>query len=548
MSSDNGTAAAALAMFGLVAMSASAGAAFLFFKEDEDTSPKSNTTTSTSPARIYNPGEAPSSNCQGTTMILKKACHNPETGDVFDGTPDKCGPGKEEYAYDSSAPGYAAATGDGTCPTELRDCNVDCPVPCSGGEWKQDPDDFCKVVTYDDSNPPQKVETRLNGTTTCGTGVVSEILDETRNNFVEARGLGSCTKTRVGACNVTCPPGVPSSSGCAYYADRQRSGNGCMKLDANGNPMGYASDGSNNVRCGERGKQEFFYLPISASTCGRLSEWEDCTGPPCPVDCVGNWRQASPSNPDGWEECVGACGTQPQKRRVYQIDVVAQHGGQACAHPDGYTDYQNCGSLQPCCEMGSWSGGTCASNGYKTQTRTATERSPGACSGQDTERSVACCYEGDDWANINGEFCSRNGKIKMRQTTAGNCPPGTDIQEQDCNYCEGDFMKNNTQWCYGGKKMRYYKFVKTKDASANNPYKNCPIEAGLVNNNCIGSCSPSPSTPTIYAQGALEPAGWSPSKPKFLADSGARGCDAAHDDECPADKWVLEAGLYKCKP
>lgn len=537
MSSDNGAAAAALAIFGLLAVSASAGAALVMFKEeDESTSTPTPNGGGSTPGRVYTPEEVVSSNCQGTTMILKKACHNPETGDILDGTVGKCGAGKEEYARDSSATGYVAARGDGTCPTELRDCNVDCPVPCSGGEWMQDPDDFCKVVSYDNSNPPQKVETRLNGTTTCGVGVVSEILDETRNNFVEARGLGSCTKTRVGACNVTCPAGVPSSSGCAYYADRQVSANGCMKLDANGTPLGYARDGSNNVGCGVTGKQEFFYLPISASTCGRLSEWEECTGPPCPVDCVGKWRQASPSNPEGWEECIGGCGTQPQKKRVYQIDVDAQHGGQACAHPAGYTDYTNCGSVQPCCEMGTWTEGTCASNGYKTQTRTKTERSPNACSGQDTERSVACCYQGDDWANIPGEYCTNN-KIKMKQTTAGNCPAGTDTEEQDCNYCEGYWMKNNTDWCYANKLRRYYKYVKTTDASANNPHKSCPGYPGYTHWHCIANSCPS-GTPSLNdSEGAQFDTysqftnGWTRSNPRLVPNDGVYGCNSYNVEE-----------------
>jgi hypothetical protein len=397
---------------------------------------------------VVSPDEINPSNCQGETMVMKRGCHNTDTGEVYDGTPGKCGPGKELWVPDPEAPGYVAAVGDGTCEGELRDCSVDCPTPCSGGEWKQDPSDYCKIITYDNSNPPQKVETRLDGTSACGTGVVSEILDETRGNFVEARGLGACTKQRVGSCEVACPAGMTASSGCAYYANRQKSANGCMKVDANGDALEYSPDGSNNVDCGESGKQEFFYLPINASGCGRLSEWEPCSGEPCKVHCVGNWRQASPSNPEGWEACTGTCGEQPQKMRKYHISQGAQHGGDECTIADEFTDYTNCGSITPCCEVGAWQDGTCASNGFMTQTRDLTENKSGACEGVIKTQPMACCYQAGNWTAEGTCGQHQAGKQKYTQTTTGYCTPGTEIKYEDCKDCVYKMQETNEKLCF----------------------------------------------------------------------------------------------------
>ena len=380
MSNDGG--GAALAIVGLVAAVASSGvAAFFVTQQKDDEQPAKKTQTQTEEDAVVIPDEIIPSNCEGDTKTMKKGCHNTETGEVYDGTPGKCGQGKELWVPDPEAPGYKAAFGDGTCEGELRDCSVDCPAPCSGGQWEPDPDDYCKVITYDDSNPPQKITKHLDGVNACGTGVISTILNESRGNFVEAKGLGGCVKERIGACTVECPPGMPESDGCAYYANRQLSANGCMKVDANGNALEYKPDKSNNVGCGESGKQEYFYLPVKASGCNQLSDWEPCSGPPCPIDCVGKWRQESPSNPEGWEPCTGNCGQQPQKKRQYHISNIAQHGGKACPYSDEFTQTTNCGSITPCCEAGPWEPGTCTEQGFNTWTRELTEHIAGACAG-----------------------------------------------------------------------------------------------------------------------------------------------------------------------
>ena len=487
----NNTGGALLAIFGLMGMSASAGVAAYFLMSEDDAATPTPTPTPTPTEIVKTPDAIVPADCSGDVKIMKKACHNPDTGDVFDGTPDKCGSGKELWIPDPSAPGYVAAIGDGTCPGELRDCSVECPAPCEGGEWKQDPTDYCKIISYDDANPPQKVETRLNGTTACGTGVVNEVLDETRGNFVEAKGLGGCVKTRVGACDVACPAGMTASSGCAYYANRQKSANGCMRVDANGNALEYNPDGSNNVGCGESGKQEFFYLPINASTCGRLSDWEPCSGDPCPVDCVGNWRHATPSNPEGWETCVGNCGEQPQKMRKYHISQVAQHGGVACPHADEHTEFKNCGSITPCCEIGEWQDGTCASNGFMTQTRVLTENSSGACSGIDTTRSPACCYQGGDWTAQGPCGRHQSGKQKYTQTVAGNCPSGTDTKYEDCNNCKHKIEYSINNFCHIGNKIKVSKYTITEPASGTGtcsyPTEGKMEHQTLVSGNCEGT-------------------------------------------------------------
>jgi len=557
MSNDGG---AALAIVGLFAMSASSGLAAYFLTQQQEDKPSPTPTDEDDV--VVTPDEINPSNCQGETMVMKKGCHNTETGEVYDGTPDKCGPGKELWVPDPEAPGYVAAVGDGTCEGELRDCSVDCPTPCSGGEWKQDPSDYCKIITYDNSNPPQKVETRLDGTSVCGTGVVSEILDETRGNFVEARGLGACTKQRVGSCEVACPAGMTASSGCAYYANRQKSANGCMKVDANGDALEYSPDGSNNVDCGESGKQEFFYLPINASGCGRLSEWEPCSGEPCKVHCVGNWRQASPSNPEGWEACTGTCGEQPQKMRKYHISQGARHGGAECTIADEFTDYTNCGSItpcttpcegswsewsptcptcdtsstsdsrsrtwnttstlppgylyspacptpsteteycpatSPCCVVGAWQDGTCASNGFMTQTRNLTENKSGACAPYDSTKEVQCCYQAGNWTAEGG--CSPSGKQKYKQTVSENCPSGTDTKYEDCAPCQYRTLESAKTFCqtyesgnYGtlswstaDKAVRAFKNIIDKPAVGTGLCPTTEVTYEKVGNDCTGT-------------------------------------------------------------
>jgi hypothetical protein len=445
--SNDGT--AGLAIVGLFAMSVSSAAAAYFVTQQKDgEQPAKKTPTQAGAVKVVTLDEIIPGDCKGDTMIMKKGCHNTETGELYDGTPDKCGQGKELWIPDPEAPGYVAAVGDGKCEGEFRDCSVDCPAPCSGGEWEPDSSDYCKIISYDDSNPPQKVETSLDGVNACGTGVINTILNETRGNFVEAKGLGACEKERIGSCTVECPPGMPESDGCAYYANRQKSANGCMKVDANGDALEYSPDGSNNVRCGESGKQEFFYLPINASVCGRLSSWEPCSGEPCPVNCVGNWRQASPSNPEGWEVCTGYCGQQPEKKREYHISTVAQHGGVACPFEDGYTDYTNCGSITPCCEVGAWQDGTCATNGFMTKTRTLTENSPGACATYDSTKEVQCCYQAGNWTAEGTCGQHQAGKQKYTQTTTGYCTPGTEIKYEDCKDCVYKMQETNEKLCF----------------------------------------------------------------------------------------------------
>jgi hypothetical protein len=497
---NSGGAGIALAMVGLIAMSASAGSAayFLIGKEEEEGTPTPTPTpTPTSNVIVLTPDSVVPSNCQGDTMVMKKGCHNTETGEVYDGTPDKCGPGKELWVPDPAAPGYVAAVGDGTCAGELRDCESECPAPCSGGFWIDDPSDYCKIVTYDNSNPPQKVV----NANACGTGIRSQILDETRGNFVEARGLGACTKERVGSCTIPCPPGVNPTDGCSYYADRQKSANGCMKVDANGDALQYSPDGSNNVDCGESGKQEFFYLPINSSTCNRLSEWEPCTGEPCKVHCVGNWRQASPSNPEGWEACTGTCGEQPQKMRKYHISQGAQHGGEACEYPDMRVEYMNCGSIQPCCEIGEWQDGECRSDGYMTSTRTLTENKSGACAIHDAQKEERCCYQKGNWTAQGTCAQHQSGKQKYTQTVAGNCPSGTEAKYEDCAPCQYHTIESVNKFCQTYETANYGSLSWSTYNAAARAFKNvidvpavgtggCPgtsIDVVKVGNDCSGT-------------------------------------------------------------
>lgn len=502
-------------IFGLVALSASAGSAALGYAYmPKDQKKKMMKPPGPNYVPVYTPEEIVNSDCKGTEYIMKKACHNPETGEMLDGLQGRCGAGKEEWILDPAAEGFEPASGSGTCLSDFRNCTVDCPTPCSGGTWKYDPADSCKVITYDDQNPPQQVSTILDGVTKCGKGVRNQILDTTENNFVEAKGAGMCTKTKVGSCTVGCPAGVQETDGCAYYSNRQKSANGCMKKDANGNALEYKADGTNNVGCGENGLQEYFYNPIDASTCGRLSDWEPCSGPPCPVDCQGDWRQASSSNPEGWEECVGACDTQPQQKRVYKVTRDAQYGGKQCKVDDevvynGTTQYRNCGSIVPCCEVGAWEGDEtdCQANGFYKLTRSLKENRDGACSAYSGEDELSCCYQGDDWTTVGkcGEY--KRYKQKYVQTTANCKDPSVGVDWKDCNEaidCVGKWTpKTKTETQCGeiecGRDGGLLKGKQSKTSTweeyeittaAKYGGKACPNKAGDRRNEVFGTWSP----------------------------------------------------------
>jgi hypothetical protein len=382
------------------------------------------------------------SDCRGSEYVKKKSCHNKQTGKLLDGTTGNCGDGVEEWVLDPNAPGYQRALGNGKCESDFRPCNVVCDKPCEGDTWIEGP---CMRdgVVLDGSNADK-----------CGQGMREYTLDENASDYKPAQGKGTCTIYSSSACHVECPPNVVELPACVDYTTWQPSGNKCVVSKEEGAaPVGYD----------EPGWHERYQLALEPEKCTgekRLVEWKTCTGPPAPVDCVGTWKTSDSADPDGWGPCVGACGTQPTQSRTYKVTTDASpvvqatpavHGapaGAACPYSDDTTETRNCGSIQPCCEVGEWQDGTCRSDGYMTKTRTLTENKPGGCATYDSEKEVRCCYEAGDW-EPDGQVCGhyQTGKMKYKQTVAGNCDSGTDTKYEDCQNCVQKGQISDKTYC-----------------------------------------------------------------------------------------------------
>lgn len=365
------------------------------------------------------------SDCRGDTYVKKKSCHNRQTGDLLDGTANKCGDGVEEWILDPDASGYQRAIGNGTCESDFRPCNVVCDTPCEGATWIEGACIRDGVV--------------LDGSETdkCGRGMRTYTLDENAPDYVASTGRGTCTKTYSSACDVECPQNAVAPPACVYSSTWQRSANGCVvSKEDRASPVGYDQDGW----------QESFKLALEAENCTgekRLSEWETCRGPPTPVNCVGTWGEN-----DGWGPCTGSCGTQPTQSRTYTHKPTAANGGVACAIADGAVETRNCGTIQPCCEVGQWQDGECRSDGYMTKTRTLTENKSGACANDDATKEARCCYQAGDWTAQGTCAQHQSGKQKYTQTVAGNCPSGTDTKYEDCKDCVYKMQETNEKLCF----------------------------------------------------------------------------------------------------
>ena len=404
------------------------------------------------------------SDCKGDVYVKKKSCHNRQTGDLLDGTANKCGDGVEEWILDPDASGYQRAIGNGTCESDFRPCNVVCDTPCEGATWIEGACIRDGVV--------------LDGSETdkCGRGMRTYTLDENASDYVASTGRGTCTKTYSSACDVECPQNAVAPPSCVYSSTPQKSANGCVVSK---------EDRADQVGYDEDGWQEWFKLALEAENCTgekRLSEWETCRGPPTPVNCVGTW------GPDGgWGPCTGSCGAQPTQSRTYTHKPAAANGGEACAIADGAVETRNCGTVQPCCEVGEWQDGTCASDGLMTQTRDVKENIPGACTNVETTNDKRCCYQGGDWTAQGGCGLYQSGKQKYTQTVAGNCPTGTDTKYEDCAPCQYHTIESTNKFCQTYETGNYgMPNWSTYDAAAK-AYKNVIDVAAVGTGGCPGT-------------------------------------------------------------
>ena len=352
-----------------------------------------------------------SKDCEGTEWIKQQVCSL--NGKPMDGTEESCGAGKEKWILDPNHANFKPATGEGKCEPQERDCEVPCPVPCEGDTWIEG---ACVRKEIVDG---AIVETVLDGTSgKCGDGITVFDLDKNAPDFKPAVGKGLCVVEKGGACHVPCP--VPEPPKCVEYAPGwQDNDMGCVRSQTD----------LRRVRCGQTGTLNQYRVPIDPRNCPELTRWVDCQGPPCPIDCEGEWSAWSAPKSDE------PCGVQPYKERTFTITTQAAHGGYACDYPHGDTETRNSGSPLTCCEeTGDWAMvGECLSDGTAKYTQTYKENKPGGCPESAKAKFMACCYQAGDWTDKPGSVCNASGK-KTQVQTVKNCPESYKTREVDCKY------------------------------------------------------------------------------------------------------------------
>jgi len=391
-----------------------------------------------------------------------------------------CGAGKEIWIRDPEHSSFVAAAGTGTCEEEERDCNVECPVNCEGD-------------TYIDDNPECIAPTGvvLDGVNHCGDGLRTYELDTTADDYVAPVGKGTCDTSFKNVCEIECPEGVRPETSCVDYANPQKSANGCVVSKIpNAREVGYD----------EPGFQEWFRLPMDTKAPGcdgpdhMDSWWVPCTGPPRPVNCEGTWGVDG-----GWGDCIGekACGVPTQKTRTFTRTKEAAHGGTCNLPPDGDEDYSTsgCPVLGKCCEVDTTvvsyphdsylqaregTTPTCAIDGHY---RIVTDVDD-ACEKEDIPTTVVhgCCKEMDNWspvemspaaATIDGKgLCNKLGKFTQYQTVYGQCDPGVNEQQADCEYV-GEWIRTTAAACDSNGTRSYFR-ITANSSKDRNMEENCP--------------------------------------------------------------------------
>jgi hypothetical protein len=351
-----------------------------------------------------------SKDCEGTQWIKKQDCSL--NGSPMDGAEGSCGLGKEIWILDPTHPDFKPAIGDGKCEPQERDCETPCPKGCEGETWIEG-----SCVRKDIVNG-SIIETVLDGTTgKCGDGITTFNLDTTAADYKPAIGSGACVTEKGGVCNIPCP--IPEPPKCTEYAPGwQDNDMGCVRSQTDLTP----------VKCGETGTRNQYKIPVDVNNCPELTQWVDCTGPPCPIDCVGTWSEWSDRKSDE------PCGVQPYKERTFTVTKQAAHGGKVCEYPDGDVERQNSGAPIPCCEEDdNWAMvGACEPDGTAKYTQTYRENKPGGCPSSAKAKFLACCYQKNDWRDTT--VCNSIGRKTQQQTTAGNCPDNVKTKQVDCPF------------------------------------------------------------------------------------------------------------------
>ncbi len=438
--------------------------------------------------------------CTVENAVYKDAESAPcvgEDGTVLDGTVGKCGSGTVTRILDpDESAGFVPASGTGTCDIleTTGECQVPCPVDCSGGAWI---DGQSCLRTNSDGSTATLVDGGSPEDGTCGQGQMTRTRDTNTDDFVRAIGLGSCTLETSVPCSRTCANGEVIGE-CGYSGikvkDREIGSTvlgheGCVKKDASNKPVKGEDGKYVPVEVGGTGLERWYEAAVYGDTakCEDLVQWKTCQGPPTPIDCVGGWLDQDPNTAgvQEWSACKlpkgEVCGatyrekqyhiTTPQGTRT--AGEVTIPNGEVCSATvtvDGQDESRTmqeggqltftewCGESKrvACCEKSNWvldenrglMGCALDDNGEnptKRYTRTVT----GACDPDDDphgnalEKFVECCFEGG-WTVPEGAKCNTAGKIKEIQTVIGDACTNDQRDsankvryEKDCCYESG---------------------------------------------------------------------------------------------------------------
>ena len=437
-------------------------------------------------------------NCAVQNAVYKDAgpCVG-EDGTVLDGTVGRCGSGTVTRKLDTEeSAGFVPESGTGTCDIleTTGECQVPCPVDCSGGAWI---DGQSCLRTNSDGSTATLVDGGSPEDGTCGQGQMTRTRDTNTDDFVGAIGLGSCTLETSAPCSRTCANGEVIGE-CGYNGIKAKDRDigsavlgheGCVKKDASNKPVKDEDGNYVPVEVGGTGLERWYEAAVYGDTakCEDLVQWKTCQGPPTPIDCVGGWLDQDPNTAGAqeWSACKlpegEVCGatyrekqyhiTTPQGTRT--VGGVSISNGEVCSATvtvDGQDESRTmeeggqltftewCGESKKvaCCEKSNWvldenrglMGCALDDNGEnptKRYTRTVT----GACDPDDDphgnalEKFVECCFEGG-WSVPEGAKCNTAGKIKEIQTVIGDACTNNQRDsankvryEKDCCYESG---------------------------------------------------------------------------------------------------------------
>ena len=421
-----------------------------------------------------------------------------EDGTVLDGTVGKCGSGTVTRKLDTEeSVGFVPESGTGTCDIleTTGECQVPCPVDCSGGAWI---DGQSCLRTNSDGSTATLVDGGKPRDGTCGQGQMTRTRDTNTDDFVEAVGLGSCTLITSTPCSRTCENGEVIGE-CGYSGIKVKDRDigstvlgheGCVKKDASDEPV-KGDDGKYvPVEVGGTGLERWYEAAVYGDTakCDDLVQWKTCQGPPTPIDCVGGWLDQDPNTAgvQEWSACKlpegEVCGatyrekqyhiTTPQGTRT--VGEVTIPNGKACSATvtmDGKDEKRTmveggqltftewCGESKrvECCVKTDWELDTergCVldeNGGNPTErlTRVVTgECGPDNAPYDEDEHGNAeeifrdCCYF-SGWSTV-ANSCSTEGKMKETQDVIGKkCTPDDHSEknkvryEKDCCYESG---------------------------------------------------------------------------------------------------------------